>query len=137
MPNPESITIPRRLVGLGTMFLGTMALYFCVSYLDDLWDTPQRTVSIVVTGLSALIVFNGIVIGFPDLLPSKIVAGSMAFFGILIMLIGATTLVWFAYNVFVARQKEFRMGMPSFSVTMILVGFGITAKSISSLKKTD
>lgn len=134
MTNPNSITIPRRLVGVGTMLLGAFAMYYCISFLADLWSTPQRTVAIVVTVISGSVVFLGAVIGFPDFLPSKIVAISMFLFGILIMAVGSSILAWFAYNVLVARQEEFVMGKPSFAFTMVIVGAGIAFKGFSTFK---
>ena len=129
----EPISVFQRLVGYGTMLLGAFALYYCISFIDDLWNTPQRTAAIVVTLASLITIFIGVVIGFPEFLPKKIVALSLLLFGILSMLIGVLILVWFAYNVFVARQKGFRMGNPSLAVSMVLVGAGIAAKSFSKL----
>ena len=119
------------------MLLGAFAFYYCISFIDDLWNTPQRTVAIVVTLASLLTIFIGVVIGFPEFLPKKIVAFSLLLFGILSMLIGVLILVWFAYNVFVARQQGFRMGSPSLAVTMILFGCGIAAKSFSKLRAQE
>ena len=129
----EPISVFRRLIGYGTMLLGAFALYYCVSFIDDLWSTPQRTLSIVITLASLFIIFIGVVIGFPEFLPRKIVAVGWLIFGILTALMGLMILIWFAYNVFVARQQGFRMGSPSFAVTMILFGCGIAAKSFSKL----
>jgi len=105
----EPISVFRRLIGYGTMLLGAFTLYYCISFIDDLWNTPQRTVAVVVTLASLLTIFIGVVIGFPEFLPKKIVAFSLLLFGILTMLIGVLILVWFAYNVFVARQQGFTM----------------------------
>ena len=134
---PELISVFQRLVGYGTMLLGAFALYYCISFIDDLWNTPQRTAAIVVTLASLLTIFIGVVIGFPEFLPKKIVALSLLLFGILSMLIGVLILVWFAYNVFVARQQGFRMGNPSLAVSMVLVGAGIAAKSFSKLRARE
>ena len=135
MTNQDMITIPRRLVGIATMLLGAFVLYYCTSFLVDLWNSPQRTAAIVMTVLSGLVIILGAVIGFPDFLPRKIVAICMLLFGILIMFVGATILVWFAYNVFVVRQGEFVMGKPSFAVTMVVVGAGIAFKGFSTFKR--
>ena len=134
---PELISVFQRLVGYGTMLLGAFALYYCISFIDDLWNTPQRTTAVVVTLASLLTIFIGVVIGFPEFLPKKIVALSLLLFGILSMLIGVLILVWFAYNVFVARQQGFRMGSPSLAVSMVLVGAGIAAKSFSKLRARE
>ena len=92
------------------MLLGAFALYYCVSFIDDLWNTPQRTLSIVITLASLFIIFIGVVIGFPEFLPRKIVAVGWLIFGILTALMGLMILIWFAYNVFVARHKDFEWG---------------------------
>lgn len=130
---PEPISFLRRLVGFGTMLLGAFALYYCVSFIDDLWNTPQRTISIVVTISSLVVIFIGVVIGFPEFLPGKIVSFSLFLFGILTMFMGLLILVWFGYNVFVARQAAFRMGNPSFAVTLILIGYVFAARGFSEL----
>jgi len=134
IPN-EPFKLLQRLAGLGTMLLGAFALYYCISFFGDLWNTPQRTISIVVTTASVLLVFTGLVIGFPELLPSKIVALSLFLFGMLSMFVGLAILVWFGYNVFVAWQKEFQIGSPSFAVAMITVGFGIAARGFRKLRE--
>ena len=90
------------------MFIGVFTLYYCTSFLGDFWNTFQRTISIVVTSTSALMFFR---IGewLPESLPNKIVA--LSFF--LIMFIGLAILIWFAYNLLVAWQKEFRIRCPA------------------------
>ena len=85
---PEPINLFRRLAGVGTILLGAFALFYCVSYIGEVWNTPQRTLVVSVTIASVLIMSIGAVIGFPELLPKKIVAASIFFFGILTMFIG-------------------------------------------------
>ena len=94
MPH-EKINLFQRLAGYGTMLLGAFALYYCMTFFGALWNTPQRSLSIGVTVASALVIFIGLVIGFPELLPRKIVALSVFLFGILSMVMGLAILVWF------------------------------------------
>ena len=115
------------------MLLGAFALYDCVSFIDDLWNTPQRTIAIIVTISSLVVIYIGVVIGFPEFLPGKIVSFSLFLFGILTMFIGLLILVWFGYNVFVARQAGFRMGNPSVAVMLILTGYVFAARGFSEL----
>ena len=131
---PEPINLFRRLAGVGTILLGAFALFYCVSYIGEVWNTPQRTLVISVTIASVLIMSIGAVIGFPELLPKKIVAASIFFFGILTMFIGLSTLVWVGYNLFFAQRNELPNGNLRFPIMAICVGFGMAAKSYSKLK---
>ena len=130
----EPINLFQRLAGIGTMLVGAFALYYCLTFFGALWDTPQRSIAIGVTVSSALVIFIGLVIGVPEMLPSKIAAMSIFMLGILSMLIGLAILVWFAYNILVAWQKEFRLGSPSIAVAMITVGYALAARSFAKLK---
>lgn len=130
----EPINLFRRIAGVGTILLGAFALTYCVAYIGELWNTPQRSLAIFVTTASVLMMFIGTAIGFPELLPKKIVAVIFFFFGVLTMAVGLATLGWVAYNLFVDQQKEFRMGNLRFPFLAIGVGFGIAAKSCHQLR---
>ena len=124
----------QRVTGIGTILLGAFALSFCVAFLDDLWNTPQRTVAIVVTVASALIIFIGVVIGFPEVLPRNVVALSIFLFGVLAMFAGVSILAWVIFNIFVARQPQFQMGNLSFPIISIYAGYTIATRSFFQLK---
>lgn len=133
----EPISFARRLVGMGTVLVGVLALCCCLSFLGSLWNTPQRTLSLVVTVSSALLIYFGVVIGLPDYLPAKIVALSVFAFGTLTTLLGLSILAWVAYNVFVSRQDGFRMrafGQLQMPVLMVAVGSAMAAKSFLQLR---
>jgi len=134
---PEPISISRRLVGYGTILLGAFALYYCISFIDDLWNTPQFAVAVIVTLASLLMIFTGVVIGFPEFLPQRIGAFSTPLFGLLTMCIGVLILVWFVCNVFVFRQQGFRLESLALAVSMVLVGGGIAAKGFSKLRSGE
>ena len=133
--DPEPIPRLRRLTGFGTMLLGAFALYYCLKYIGALWDTPQRPVAIGVTVASLLVIFIGIVIGFPELLPSKLVSLSILCFGVFTMLVGVLILAWFAYNILIAWQKQFRLGNPSIAIAMIVVGYTMAKTGYRKLRK--
>jgi len=130
----EQITLLRRLVGLSTMLLGAFALYYCFSFVNELWNTPQRTLSICVTVASVVMIFIGAVIGLPELLPSKIVASSIFAFGIFTMLVGISILVRLVYIVFMGQQKIHPLAGSAYSLAIIAVGCGFAVRSFSKLR---
>ena len=133
--DPSPISIVQRMVGFGIILLGAFSMYYCVSFLDDLWNTPSRAATIAVTVTSALVILFGTVIGFPEFLPRKIVLITLFVFGLLTTLIGVMILVWFCYNILIAWQKEFYPGNPAIAILMVTVGFGIAVKSYRKLRR--
>ena len=131
----SEISISQRLAGFGAILLGAFSMYYCLSFLDDLWNTPSRTAAIAVTVTSALVMLFGTAIGYPEFLPKKIVSFTIFVFGLLTTLIGVMILVWFCYNILIARQKEFLIGNPAIAILMVSVGFGISLRYYRKLRR--
>lgn len=132
----EPIMIGQRLAGIGTSLVGLLALYGCSTFIQDIWNTPSRNFGIGVVVGSILMIVLGIVIGFPDRLPKQLSALSMLLFGVCSVVFGTSILLWFLYNLLVARQPEFRAG-PSIALVMVPVGFGLIAKGYSKLRNVQ
>ena len=130
-----SISLIQRFVGYGTILLGVFALYYCVSYIGDLWDTPKRTVAIGVTASSVAVILFGVAIGFPEFLPRKTVSLIMLTFGLITAGIGSAIAAWLAVNILAARQPQFSNGDPTIAIVMVSLGIGIAYKCYSNLAK--
>lgn len=130
----EHISIGQRFIGIGILALGGVALYVCATFLGQLEGRPLYA-GMGVAVVSALTMFFGVVIGFPDFLPKKIVAGTFLVLGIFSMLLGATILVWVFFNLFVERQAEFQPGRIGLPILMVTAGFGVASASWSKLRK--
>ena len=129
----DHVSITQRLIGVGTILLGSFTAIACLSFVGGLEGGPL-VAAIVVVIASVVMVFFGVVIGFPDYLPKKMVAGTFLVFGILSMLMGATVLIWFGFNIFVARQQQFQPGMIGMPIAMVVAGFAVTATSWAKLR---
>ena len=117
-----------RITGYATMLLGGFALYHCFPLVDQLWNSPKRSLTIIVTSASIFIILLGTAIGFPELLPKWLVRLVMCIFGLLSTLMGILILGWFGYNVIVDEQKQFEFGDPSIAITMITFGCGLALR---------
>jgi len=126
----------QRVVGFGTIMLGAFALYYCVSFIGDVWNTPTRSMAIGATVSSVVIILFGIAIGFPEFLPRKAVSVIMLVFGFVTAAIGLSIAAWVAFNLLVARQPAFRAGNSPIAA-MVITGCGIAWRCYSKLKQNS
>ncbi len=131
----EPIAIARRLVGLGVLSIGLFALYNGMPYVQTLWDTPSRNLGIGVIVGAVLMIFAGVVIAVPELLPKSVLALSFIFGGLCTMLMGVSMVLWFLYNMLIERLAEFRSGSPVIALAMIWMGYTWMFKGFARLRQ--